>query len=55
MAALVATEKHLWLNLSGINEKDKAFIIDAPLSDLFGDAFNTVVKVSRGDATVRRI
>ncbi len=37
MAALVATEKHLWLNLSkGTN----------PLSpfDVFGDAVNTVVE-----------
>lgn len=44
MAALVATERHLWLNLSGINEKDKAFLIDAPLSGLFGDAINTVIE-----------
>ena len=45
MAALAATERHLWLNLSGIKEKDKSFLLDAPLSPsgLFGDAVNTVV------------
>lgn len=45
MSAMVATERHLWLNLSGIKEKDKVFLLDAPLSPsgLFGDAVNTVV------------
>lgn len=32
MAALVVTERHLWLNLSGIREKDKMFLLHAPLS-----------------------
>lgn len=41
MAALVATERHLWLNLSGIREKDKAFLLDVPLS-LSGLFSNTV-------------
>ncbi|MGL5405218.1 MAG: hypothetical protein ACRDAX_00050, partial [Propionibacteriaceae bacterium] len=45
MAALVATERHLWLNLSSIKEKDKSFLMDAPLSPsgLFGDAVTSVV------------
>lgn len=35
------TERHLWLNLSGIWEKDRTFLLDAPLSPsgLFGDSF----------------
>ncbi len=38
MAALVATERHLWLNLSNIKLKDKNLLMDAPLSPsgLFG-------------------
>jgi hypothetical protein len=45
MAAMVVSERHLWLNLSGIREKDRAFLLDAPISPsgLFGDAVNTVV------------
>ncbi len=40
MAALVATERHLWLNLSNIKGKDKNFLMDAPISPsgLFGGA-----------------
>ncbi len=43
MAALVATERHIWLNLSNIKGKDKNFLMDAP-SGLFGDAVNSVVE-----------
>ncbi len=45
MAALVATERHLWLTLSNINDKDRVFLLDAPLvpSGLFGDAVNMVI------------
>ncbi len=45
MAALVATERHLWLTLSQINDKERDFLIKAPISPsgLFGDAVNTVV------------
>ncbi len=45
MAALVAAETHLWLTLSDIKEKDRIFLLDAPLapSGLFGDAVNSVV------------
>lgn len=45
MAAMVVSERHLWLNLSGIREKDRAFLLDAPISPsgLFGDSVNIVV------------
>ncbi|KAI2646068.1 Transposon Ty3-G Gag-Pol polyprotein [Labeo rohita] len=45
MAALVAAERHLWLTLSDMKEKDRVFLLDAPLSPsgLFGDAVNYVV------------
>ncbi len=44
MAAMVSTERHLWLNLTGIKDKDRTFLLDAPISPsgLFGDAVNTV-------------
>ncbi len=44
MAAMVSTERHLWLNLTGIRDKDSTFLLDAPISPsgLFGDAVNTV-------------
>ncbi|MGL5564555.1 MAG: hypothetical protein ACRDC4_02370 [Plesiomonas sp.] len=46
MEAMVATERHLWLNLAGMKEKEKSFILDAPLSPtgLFGDVVNTVAE-----------
>ncbi|KAI2653808.1 Transposon Ty3-G Gag-Pol polyprotein [Labeo rohita] len=45
MAALVAVERHLWLTLSDMKEKDRVFLLDTPLlpSGLFGDAVNSVV------------
>ncbi|KAL0185775.1 hypothetical protein M9458_017445, partial [Cirrhinus mrigala] len=45
MAALVAVERHLWLTLSDMKEKDRVFLLDAPLSPsgLFGDAVNSIV------------
>ncbi|KAL0159734.1 hypothetical protein M9458_043459, partial [Cirrhinus mrigala] len=48
MAALVATERHLWLTLSDMKEKDRVFLLDAPLSPsgLFDDAVNSVVDSS---------
>ncbi len=30
MAALVAAERHLWLTLSDMKEKDRVFLMDAP-------------------------
>ncbi len=46
MAALVATERHLWLNLSNIKGNDKNFLMDAPISSsgLVGNAVNSVDK-----------
>ncbi|ROL41866.1 hypothetical protein DPX16_3494 [Anabarilius grahami] len=46
MAALVATEQHLWLNLTEIKDRDKTFLLDAPLnpSSLFGDAITSVTE-----------
>lgn len=46
MAALLAAERHLWLNLSDIKEKDKAFLLDAPFSfpGHFGNAMNMRVE-----------
>ncbi len=45
MAALVAAERHLWLTLSDMKEKDRVFLMDAPLapSGLFGDTVISVV------------
>ncbi|KAL0199681.1 hypothetical protein M9458_002868, partial [Cirrhinus mrigala] len=45
MAAMVATERHLWLTLSDMKEKDRVLLLDAPLepSGLFGDAVDSVV------------
>ncbi|XDV29637.1 hypothetical protein PO909_032721 [Leuciscus waleckii] len=49
MAALVATERHLWLNLSDIKDKEKHVLLDAPVSTrgLFGDAVNSAVAKSQ--------
>ncbi len=40
MAGSVAAERHLWLNLTEIREKDKVFLLDAPISQsgFFGEA-----------------
>ncbi|KAI2645589.1 Thromboxane-A synthase [Labeo rohita] len=40
MAAMVAAERHLWLTLSDMKEKDRVFLLDAPLvpSGLFQEA-----------------
>ncbi|KAI2647410.1 Transposon Ty3-G Gag-Pol polyprotein [Labeo rohita] len=45
MATMVAAERHLWLTLSDMKEKDRVFLLDAPLqpSGLFGDAVDSVV------------
>lgn len=45
MAALVAVERHFWLTLSKIEEKDRVFLLDTLLapSGMFGDAVNSVV------------
>ncbi len=45
MAASVAAERHLWLNLTEIREREKTFLMDAPISQsgLFGEAVSAVV------------
>ncbi len=46
-------EHHLWLNLTEIREKEKAFLLDALISGsgLFGDAVNAVVDKFRAAKT----
>ncbi len=53
MAASVAAERHLWLNLTEIREKEKVFLMDAPIpqSGLFGEAVNAVVDKFRSAKT----
>ncbi len=45
MAAMVAAERHLWLTLSDMREKDRVCLMDALLapSGLFGNTINAVV------------
>lgn len=45
MAGLVAVKRYLWLNLTEIREKEKDFLLDAPIfqSGLFGEAVSSVV------------
>ncbi|XP_026054877.1 uncharacterized protein LOC113040897 [Carassius auratus] len=45
MSALVSTERHLWLNLTAIKEKEHLCLLDSPISPsgLFGDSVNMVV------------
>ncbi len=45
MAVMVATERHLWVNLADIGEKEKLFLLDTPVSpsELFGTSIETVV------------
>ncbi len=45
MAALVSTQRHLWFSLSQISEKDRVFLLDAPIlpSGPFSAAVNSVV------------
>lgn len=45
MAAMVATERHLWVNLVSIGEKEKGFLLNAPVSPfkLFGTSIEEVV------------
>ncbi len=49
MAAMVVTERHLWVNLADIGKKEKGFLLDAPVSPfkLFGTSVETVVKKFR--------
>ncbi len=49
MAGSVAAERHLWLNLTEIREKENVFLLDAPISQtgLFGEAVSSVVEKIR--------
>ncbi len=49
MAGSVTAERHLWLNLTEIREKEKVFLLDAPISQsgLFGEAVSSVVEKFR--------
>ncbi len=53
MAASVAAERHLWHNLTEIREKEKVFLMDAPISQsgLFGEAVSAVVDKFRSAKT----
>ncbi len=53
MAGSVAAERHLWLNLTKIREKEKVFLLDAPISQsgLFGEAVSSVVENFRSAKT----
>ncbi len=46
MAAMVVTERHLWVNLADLEKKEKGFLLDAPVSpsELFGTSVETVVE-----------
>ncbi len=52
MAASVAAERHLWLNLTEIREREKVFLMDAPISQsgLFGDS-DSVFRQSESELT----
>ncbi|ROI16570.1 hypothetical protein DPX16_22547 [Anabarilius grahami] len=45
MVVMVATERRLWLNLPDIGEKEKGFLLDAPVlpSELLGTSVEAVV------------
>ncbi len=49
MAAMVVTERHLWVNLADLKKKEKGFLLDAPISpsQLFGTSVETVVEKFR--------
>ncbi len=53
MAGSVAAERHLWLNLTEICEKEKVFLLDAPISQsgLFGEGVSSVVEKFRSAKT----
>ncbi len=49
MAAMVVTEKHLWVNLADLERKEKGFLLDTPVlpSKLFGTSVEMVVEKFR--------
>ncbi len=53
MVGSVAAERHLWLDFTEIREKEKVFLLDAPISQsgLFGEAVSSVVEKFRSAKT----
>ncbi len=49
MAAMVVTERHLWVNLADLEKKEKGFLLDAPISpsELFGTSVLVPLKRSQ--------
>ncbi len=49
LVALIVTERYLWLNLLGLKEKDRSFLLDAPVSPagVFRTAVKTVIRKFR--------
>ncbi len=49
MAAMVVTDRHLWVNLADLERKEKGFLLNAPISpsELFGTSVETVVEKFR--------
>ncbi len=56
MAAMVVTERHLWVNLADIGKKEKGFLLDAPVSpsELFGTSVETLVREAKSLGRRRR-
>lgn len=46
MAVMVEMERHLWVNLADIREKEKGFLLAPPISpsELFGNSVEAVVE-----------
>ncbi len=55
IVAMVATERHLWVNLADIGEKEKRFFLDTPVSpsELFGTSVEMVIH-KFGEARARK-
>lgn len=46
LVGLIAVERHLWLMLTDIKDKENAFLLDAPVSqmDQFGNEVNSIIE-----------
>ncbi len=57
LVALIVTKRHLRLNLSGLIEKDRSFVLDAPVlpAGLFGSAAEMVVHKFREARKVKSV
>ncbi len=55
MAAMVVTERHLWVNLADIGKKEKGFFLDSPVSpsELFSTSVEMVVEKFRRSAAFK--